>query len=108
MPAKVSRFKQRTMFDVGRSRRRTPRRQAGTAGSAEFYQRQQESEVRDRVRKLIGEGVHQKVIASRMGVSESWLSRWLNGLPVRPLTVDAKQAFDHYAEHLAVIAGSRR
>jgi transcriptional regulator with XRE-family HTH domain len=50
-------------------------------------------------------GVNQKVIASRMGVSGPWLSRWLNNQPgKRELTVRSVEGLQRYAEELATAA----
>lgn len=101
------------MFGSRRAPSRADRPTRRVAAVAEFYQQQPaartvEDAVRDRVRGLIRRGVSQKVIAARMGVSESWLSRWLNAGAVSALTVGAMERFDAYAAELASVGRSSR
>lgn len=65
--------------------------------------------LRERVRALIGLGVTQKVIASKLGLSESTLSRWLRlqpdskGNPVK-IAVETLDAFDAYLDEFVRFA----
>lgn len=65
---------------------------------------------RGRVRALVELGVEQKVIASKMGVSPTWLSKWLREQPkTSALTVTASEKLQAFAEELTRTAlGLRR
>lgn len=52
----------------------------------------------DGLRKLVGNlvdqgGATQRELADSMGVSESWLSRWLHGEKTRGMTLEAEERF---------------
>lgn len=58
--------------------------------------------IRQRVLSLIDQGVSQKVLATKMGVSQTWLSRWVNQKGDRPLvlTVAAMDGLSRYVAAL--------
>jgi hypothetical protein len=58
--------------------------------------------VRQRALQLIDLGLTQKVLAEKMGVTETWFSRWLNQKTSPPLviTVEAKDRFERFVEEL--------
>ena len=61
-----------------------------------------EAACRRRVRGLVARGVPENIIAARMGVSDSWLSKWLRGDRVRwGLTLNALERFEAYEAELA-------
>jgi transcriptional regulator with XRE-family HTH domain len=55
-----------------------------------------EQTLRKRILRLTEFGITQKEIAGRIGVSESWLSRWLRERPARPINVQEMDALEHY------------
>jgi hypothetical protein len=59
--------------------------------------------IRGDVARLIDLGVSQKVLAQRMGVTESWFSRWLNQKKSSPqiISVAALDGFATYLHELA-------
>ena len=64
--------------------------------------------LRDRIRVLLQLGVSQKVIAGRLGLSESTFSRWYRDQPDskgRPVKVplEALDAFERYLQEFAVL-----
>lgn len=61
-----------------------------------------DEELRRHISQLISEyGINQKVLAGKMNVSPSWLSRWLRRQPgVRGITVDAVNGFEEYVADL--------
>jgi transposase-like protein len=58
--------------------------------------------IRKQVVRLIDQGVSQKVLAKKMGVSPTWLSRWVNQKRERPmvLKVAAMDGLAHYVAEL--------
>jgi hypothetical protein len=57
--------------------------------------------LRQRALRLIKSGVSQKVLAGRMGLSESTFSRWLNRVEhARPIPITALDGFETYTNEL--------
>lgn len=54
--------------------------------------------LRQRVKVLVKHGVSQKVLASRMGLTESWLSRWLNATDAAKTPMLTVEAMDRLRE----------
>ena len=58
------------------------------------------------MKQLLAFGVTQRALAERIGVSESWLSRWLDPKPsikVRPINVQEMDRFEAYARQFAAV-----
>jgi predicted transcriptional regulator len=58
--------------------------------------------VRQRALQLIDLGLTQKMLAQKMGVTETWFSRWVNQKTDPPLviTVEAKDRFERFIEEV--------
>lgn len=56
--------------------------------------------IRKQVVRLIDQGISQKVLAKKMGVSPTWLSRWVNQKRDRPLVLKVA-AMDGLARYVA-------
>lgn len=57
--------------------------------------------LRKHILRVTTKGVNQKALAASMGVSETWLSRWLRGEKgLRPITVEAMDGFHRYVAEL--------
>lgn len=59
-----------------------------------------------RVKKVLALGVTQRAVADRLGVSESWLSRWLEAKPgakIRPMSLPEKDRLDAYMREAATV-----
>jgi transcriptional regulator with XRE-family HTH domain len=56
--------------------------------------------LRQRVWRLVHLGINQKVLASKMGLSESQLSKWLRKRISKPVPVTALDGFNRYIEAL--------
>jgi hypothetical protein len=60
-----------------------------------------EDELRQELLRLISRyGISQKVLAAHMGLSETWLSRWLGKEPTRPISLRAVSGFEQYLREL--------
>lgn len=57
----------------------------------------EEADLRKRVTRVVNEGgATQREISDAMGVSESWLSRWMSGEKTRGITYDARVRFEAF------------
>jgi len=66
-----------------------------------------EDALRKRIARLVELGVTQKSLAATMGVSETWLSRWINKTNESHITVDAMDRFNRFAAALADVASGQ-
>jgi transcriptional regulator with XRE-family HTH domain len=57
--------------------------------------------IRQRVSRLIDLGVSQKVLAKKMGLTETWFSRWVNQKQELVIPVSALDGFAKYLHELS-------
>ena len=62
-----------------------------------------EDAVRRAITRLVALGVTQKAIAAKLGVSDTWLSRWLKKEATAALRVPAMDRFYAYVNEIAAL-----